>query len=77
MPDPDLRAFGAAVRKRRRELGWSQEEYAERCGLHRTYIGGIERGERNVPLKNIIVLAVTLRVHPAELVRSIAVEHRR
>ena len=77
MPDADLQAFGAAVRKRRRELGWSQEEFADRCGLHRTYIGGIERGERNVSLKNIIVLAVALKLHPAELVRSIAVERHR
>jgi transcriptional regulator with XRE-family HTH domain len=73
VPDPDLKTFGAAVRKRRQELGWSQEEFADRCGLHRTYIGGIERGERNVSLRNIIVLAVALRVHPAELVRAITV----
>jgi transcriptional regulator with XRE-family HTH domain len=77
VPDPDLKAFGAAVRKRRQELGWSQEEFADRCGLHRTYIGGIERGERNVWLKNIIVLGVALKAHPAELVRSITVERRR
>ena len=77
MPDPDLKAFGAAVRKRRHELAWSQEEFADRCDLHRTYIGGIERGERNVSLKNIIVLAVALKMHPAELVRSITVERHR
>jgi transcriptional regulator with XRE-family HTH domain len=72
--DPDLEAFGATVRKYRQAMGWSQEEFADRCGLHRTYIGGIERGERNVSLKNIVVLAAALKVHPAELVRSIPVE---
>jgi transcriptional regulator with XRE-family HTH domain len=46
-------AFGAAVRAQRQVRGWSQEEFADRVGLHRTYIGDIERGERNVSLINI------------------------
>ena len=45
--------FGRAVRRLRERRGWSQEELADRAGLHRTYVGGIERGERNVSLVNI------------------------
>ena len=52
----------------RRSLGWSQERLAQECGLHRTYIGGIERGERNVSIDNIERIAQALRVTLAELV---------
>jgi transcriptional regulator with XRE-family HTH domain len=45
--------FGRAIRRIREELGINQEEAAERCGLHRTYYSGIERGVRNVSLVNI------------------------
>ena len=51
-----LEKFGLAIRARREELGISQELLAELANLHRTYIGSIERGERNVSLKNIIKL---------------------
>jgi transcriptional regulator with XRE-family HTH domain len=56
--------FGLAVRKRRLELGISQEDLAHRCQLHRTYIGDIERGERNVSLQNIekILEALEIRI---------------
>lgn len=53
-------AFGSVVRSHRRALGLSQEELAEGAGLHRTYIGSIERGERNVSLQNIHVIARAL-----------------
>jgi transcriptional regulator with XRE-family HTH domain len=46
--------FGRAVRALRKERGYSQEELAERAGLHRNYVGGVERGERNVALENIV-----------------------
>jgi len=59
--------FGQAVSSRRHALGLSQEELANRTGLHRTYIADIERGERNIGLRNIIRLAEGLRVSPAQL----------
>lgn len=55
-----LRRFGEAVRARRQELGLSQEQLAERSGLHRTYVGSLERGERNVALLNLYELAAAL-----------------
>ena len=56
------------LRALRVERGWSQELMAEKCGLHRTYVGAIERGERNVTLKTLSELAVALGVTPAELI---------
>jgi transcriptional regulator with XRE-family HTH domain len=50
-------AFGRAVRDERTRIGLSQEAFADRVGLHRTYIGGIERGERNVSLGNLLKVA--------------------
>jgi transcriptional regulator with XRE-family HTH domain len=58
--------FGARVRELRAEKGWSQEELADRCGFHRTYIGAVERGEQNVSLANIDRLATTLGLSLAE-----------
>ena len=53
--------FGRAVRRIREEQGINQEEAAERCGLHRTYYSGIERGVRNVSLVNIEKVAKGLK----------------
>lgn len=65
-----LKAFGLSVRTIRQRLGLSQEELAAICGLHRTYIGSIERGERNVSLQNIYVLAGALKTSAADLLRD-------
>jgi len=63
--------FGRRVRELRTERGFSQERLAELSNLHRNYIGGIERGERNVGLINIVELAHALRVKPVTLVEPI------
>ena len=60
-------AFGRAVRRRREALGIPQEELADRAGLHRTYIGDVERGKRNIALVNIVKLAKALGVRPGAL----------
>ena len=65
--DSDLIAFGRKVRDLRKERKLSQEELAERSGLHRNYIGGIERGERNVGIKALYKIARGLNVPPARL----------
>ena len=63
--------FGKALRQRRNKLGVSQETFADMCQLDRTYIGGIERGERNVALVNIEKIAKTLRISISELFRGV------
>jgi transcriptional regulator with XRE-family HTH domain len=60
--------FGLLVKEKRLALGWSQEELAFQSGLHRTYIGHVERAERNLSLENIFVLAYALRCHPRDLI---------
>jgi transcriptional regulator with XRE-family HTH domain len=67
-----LRTFGDRVRSRREALGLSQERLAELAGLHRNYVGSLERGERNVALVNITKLAEALEVDPAELVGGLS-----
>jgi len=62
-----LRVFGENVRLRRMQLGLTQEQLAEASDLHRTYIGAIERGDRNVSLKNIIIISKSLNLSPHEL----------
>lgn len=64
--------FGEHIRNIRKQAGWSQEELAAACGLHRTYVGAVERGERNVSLLNIVALARALRVKPADLLEGIS-----
>ena len=72
MPDSDPRAvFGKHVRSLRLARQLSQEKLAELTDLHRNYIGGIERGERNVGLLNIVKLAHGLNVKPAKLLEKI------
>lgn len=63
--------FGAMIRKQRLKIGLSQEELADRAGLHRTYVGGVERGERNISLVNILKLARAMDVKLADLMSQI------
>jgi len=65
-----LKVFGERVRRARERLGWSQDELASRSALHRTYVGAIERGERNVSVLNIRRLAEALRIKPSALFPS-------
>jgi transcriptional regulator with XRE-family HTH domain len=65
-PDPRV-SFGRQVRQLRKAKGWTQEELGSRAGLHWTYLGGIERGERNPSLINLAKLADALGVPIREL----------
>lgn len=67
MKNKILRHFGDKVKKLRKANGWSQEELAKRAGLHRTYIGSIERSERNVSLINIEKIAKALNTNLKKL----------
>jgi len=69
--DQLLEAFGQEIRKHRKVKGWSQERLAEECDLHRNYIGGIERGERNPSLKNIKKISDSLGIRMGRLFRSL------
>lgn len=69
---PDILArFGNRLRELRTEKGKTQEEFAFECGLDRTYISGIERGRRNLALRNIEVIAKTLKISVSELMRGV------
>ena len=64
------RTLGRNLRRYREQHGLSQEDFAHVLGVHRTYMGGIERGERNLTLKSVERLAATIGVEPVELLRS-------
>lgn len=65
--------FGRTVRSFRKAAGLSQEMLARKSGVHRTYVGSIERGEANVTLATMVRLALALEVSVADLVSSISV----
>jgi DNA (cytosine-5)-methyltransferase 1 len=69
--DPFSVAFGHRLRQLREQVGISQEELSLRSGLHRTYIGGVERAEKNPTIQNVARLAKALGVEPSALVRAI------
>ena len=62
-----VKIFGTNLRNYRTKLGLSQEKFAEKCGLHRTYIGSIERFQRNVSLENVQHIAEALNMEPYKL----------
>lgn len=61
------RQLGRQLRSHREERGLSQEAFAELIGVHRTYLGGVERGERNLTLRTVERLAAVIGVEPLEL----------
>lgn len=67
MKDDVLIQFGSRIRELRKDKGLSQEQLAELTGFHRTYIGMVERGERNPALINIKVFATAFEISLAEL----------
>ena len=74
MPEPlsdATRLLGERVRAGRESLGLSQEALADRCAIHWTFLGQVERGRRNLSLHNLLKIAHGLGVDPAELVRGL------
>jgi transcriptional regulator with XRE-family HTH domain len=66
-----LEGFGNRVRERRVKMGISQEKFATKCHLDRTYISGIERGQRNLSLRNIKIIADALDTSISELMKGL------
>lgn len=67
MRDPKLQAFGQRVRELRKERGYSQEQFADLAGLDRSYMGHIERGEKNITLLKIYQISDALKLQPQDL----------
>jgi len=61
------KALGQAVRTMRKAKNYSQESFADAVGLHRTYMGSVERGEKNLTIRNIVKVADTLGINPSAL----------
>lgn len=72
-----LKQFGETLRAFRLEAGLSQEKLAAKAGIDRTYVGGSERGERNVALVNIVRLADALGIRPAQLLEPFEPKEKR
>lgn len=69
-PSATRNHFALNLRRAREKLGLSQEALADAAGLHRTYVGSVERGERNISIDNIDRLALALGVSPASLLEE-------
>ena len=63
----ELRAIGATIRKMRKDLGLSQEAFADEVGIDRSYMGGIERGEHNLALMNLLRISKALKLPLSQL----------
>jgi len=70
MGDPKT-ILGNNIRRTRKDKKMSQEQLAERVSLHRTYIGSVERGERNISIENIVAIARALDLVPDQLLKGI------
>jgi len=67
----ELRLLGEAIRKARKSTGFSQEDFAELCGVHRTYMGQLERGEKNLSFSNLLKVAKACRIKPSVLLGKV------
>lgn len=65
-----LRKLGERIREKRDSRGLTQQQLGDQCSLHRTFIGSVERGERNVSILNLRLMAKVLRVQLAELLED-------
>ena len=72
-----VRVFGTNLRNFRTEMGISQEKFAEKCGLHRTYISDIERFQRSISLENVQKIADALGVETYRLFIEEKIDHAR
>lgn len=68
---PVLVALGQAVRQARKERGFSQESFAVACGIDRAYMGGVERGERNVAMVNVARIVAALDMKPSDFFKAL------
>ena len=66
-----LKRFGSRVRELRLEMDLSQEKFAAKCDLDRTYLGSVERGERNIALRNIEKIAKAFKISLSELTENL------
>jgi len=69
-----LTTFGDTIRELRESQGWSQEQFAVKAGLHRTYIGSVERGERNITLNSTWRIAEALNISASSLLTLVEAE---
>jgi transcriptional regulator with XRE-family HTH domain len=72
VPKPPLAQFGARVRRYRKQRGLSQEKLGFEAGVHRTFVGAVERGEVNISIINVLRLARALGRDPSVLVRGLS-----
>ncbi|MGH9561036.1 MAG: helix-turn-helix domain-containing protein [Terracidiphilus sp.] len=68
------KVLGSRIRELRFKQGFSQESFPDHCGLHRTYMGGIERGERNLTIQTVLTVAKGLGVSMSDLLSGIEME---
>ncbi len=66
----ELKAIGVAIRKMRKDLGYSQEAFANEVGIDRSYMGGIERGEHNLALMNLLRISKALKLPLSKLLNN-------
>ena len=71
LPNQILKALGQRIRELRKDQGYSQEAFADKCGVHRTFMGTIERGESNLSFQNILKVAITLGISLSTLLQDL------